>query len=293
MGYCFWCGAWEDLTRAICPRCYDSWTRDYRKRNPAVKIWDCFLFRDELDLLECRLVQMDEWPVWRHVLVEARVDHQGHPKPLVYAENKERFAPWADRIVHVVADELPGMAEASPMDREAAQRDSTIHGLGGASAGDWLILADVDEIPNEHALAAVQDGQRGVLEMTCCIFAVDWLWGQPLRTSTVLPARGLGRLSAERRDGWNAGPVIPEAGHHLTWLGGRDGIAAKTTAHCHVECNGDLEAGYDDDRFYHDGVNPFARFGWPSGSLIPVDIDSTWPRWVREHRCPPGWFRPR
>lgn len=258
-----------------------------------MKIWDTFLFRDELDMLECRLVQMDDWPVWRHVLVEARVDHQGHPKPLVYSENKERFAPWADRIVHVVADKLPEMGGASPLDREAAQRDATIRGLDGASQDDWLILADVDEIPNEVALAAVENRQRGVLEMTCCIFAVDWLWGSPLRTSVIREVRDVWPVSAARRDGWNAYRPVPVAGHHLTWLGGRDGIAAKTAAHCHIECNPELAAGYDDDRFYHDGVNPFARFGWPSGSLIPVDIDGTWPRWVRERRCPPGWFRPR
>ena len=293
MGYCFWCGTWTETVNAICLSCKNEWLQGYCKRNPPVTIWDCFLFRDELDMLECRLVQMDTWPDVRHVLVEAAVDHQGHPKRLVYAENRERFARWADRIVHVVADDLPGMTGASPLDREAAQRDSTVLGLDGATADDWLILADVDEIPNDAALTAVQDGRRGVLEMTCCIFAVDWLWGAPLRTSTVLPARGLGRLSAERRDGWNAGPVIPAAGHHLTWLGGRESIAAKTAAHCHTECNGDLEAGYDDDRFYHDGVNPFSRFGWHSGSLIPVDIDASWPRWVTEHRCPPGWFRPR
>lgn len=292
MGYCFWCGAWADLTHAICPRCYATWTRDYRKRNPVVNIWDCFLFRDELDVLECRLVQMEDWPVYRHVLVEARVDHQGHPKPLVYAENAERFARWSDRIVHVIADELPQMTGASPLDREAAQREATRAGLGGASADDWLILADVDEIPNETALHAAQARRTCVLEMTCCLFAVDWLWGLPLRTSVLCQA-GVGSLAAARRDGWSSNPVVSTAGYHLSWLGGRDSIAAKTAAHCHTECNPDLDAGYEDDRFYHDGVNPFARFGWHSGSLIPVDVDERWPRWVREGRCPPGWFRPR
>jgi beta-1,4-mannosyl-glycoprotein beta-1,4-N-acetylglucosaminyltransferase len=258
----------------------------------GVKIWDTFLFRDELDVLECRLVQMEDWPIYRHVLVEARVDHQGHPKPLVYAANKERFAPWKDRIVHVVADSLPGMAGAAPMDREAAQRDAIRAGLDGASADDWLILADVDEIPNYAAMRAVGEHRTGVLEMACCMFAVDWLWGAPLRTSTLCPAGITGPLSSVRRDTWSRGPVIPDAGHHLTWLGGRDSIAAKMDAHCHVECNPDLAAGYEDDRFYHDGANPFGRFGY-QGGMIPVDVDDTWPRWVHERRCPAGWFRPR
>jgi hypothetical protein len=258
-----------------------------------VKIWDCFMVRDELDLLECRLVQMENWPVWRHVLVEAQVDHQGHRKPLVYAENQDRFAPWKDRIVHVVADQLPLMHGADPMSREAAQRDATAAALSGAEPGDMLLLADVDEIPNGVALDALRRRQRGVLEMTCCIFAVDWLWGLPLRTSALCTAGSVSSVSQARRSIWSEGPAIPEAGHHLTWLGGRDGIAAKTAAHCHVECNPELCDGYDDDRFYSDGVNPFSRFGWASASLIPVDIDKRWPRWVYERRCPENWFRPR
>ena len=257
-----------------------------------MRVYDTFLFRNELDMLECRLTQMDDWPViWRHVLVESPVDHQGHPKPLVFAENRERFAPWKDRIVHVVADQLVTMTGASPLDREGAQRDAIGRALGHASPDDWLILADVDEIPNGNALAAIQEHRTGVLEMTCCIFAVDWLWGLPLRTSPIRPVGGVRSLCAARRDGWN-GPVIPAAGHHLTWLGGQDGIAAKMAAHCHVECNAELADGNTYDVFYGEGHNPFGRFGY-GGKLLPVDVDETWPRWVWERRCPPGWFRPR
>ncbi len=254
-----------------------------------MRIWDTFLFRDELDLLECRLVQMENWPVWRHVLVEAPVDHQGHQKPLVYWENRERFAPWKDRIVHVVAD-LP--EHADPMDREAAQRDAIRGGLTDTAPDDWLILADVDEIPNEKGMAAALDRRECVLEMTCCMFAVDWLWGLPLRTSVLCPMGGARSLSVARRDGWSFNPVIPAAGHHLTWLGGQQGIAEKMDAHCHVECNTDLAMGNAVDGFYGQGRNPFSRFGY-SGMMIPVDVDETWPRWVFERRCPPGWFRPR
>jgi beta-1,4-mannosyl-glycoprotein beta-1,4-N-acetylglucosaminyltransferase len=257
-----------------------------------MKIWDSFLFRDELDILECRLVQMEDWPVWRHVLVEARVDHQGHPKRLVYAENKERFAPWEDRIVHVVADELPAMTAAGPMEREAAQREAIRGGLDGASADDMLIVADVDEIPNDVALDVVKQGRTGVLEMTCCMFAVDWLWGLPLRTSPLTRVGDVQSFRAARRDGWNSGVVHPGAGHHLTWLGGTQGIAEKMNAHCHTECNADIAEGNADGSLYAEGANPFGRFGY-HGNLLPVDVDETWPRWVRERRCPAGWFRPR
>lgn len=257
-----------------------------------MKIYDSFLFRDELDILECRLVQMEDWPVWRHIIVEARVDHQGHPKPLVYADNKERFAPWKDRIVHVVAEDLPYMHEVGPMEREAAQREAIRYGLKDAAGDDMLILADVDEIPNDAALEIVKQGRTGVLEMTCCMFAVDWLWGLPLRTSPLARVGEVQSFRAARRDGWASGVVYPGAGHHLTWLGGTEGIAAKMESHCHVECNDEIAAGNADGSLYRQGNNPFGRFGY-HGMLLPVDVDDTWPRWVYERRCPDNWFRPR
>lgn len=257
-----------------------------------MKIWDTVLFRDELDMLECRLVQMENWPVYRHVLVEAMVDHQGHPKPLVYMENQERFAPWKDRIRYVVVDEMREMADAGPMEREAAQREAIRRGLDGSQPDDWLILADVDEIPNLKAVDAALDRRTCVLEMKCCIFAVDWLWGAPLRTSVLCSVGSVGSFASARRDGWSSNPAVSNAGHHLTWLGGQDGIAAKIESHCHTECNEELEDGNTHDVFYREGHNPFSRFGY-GGRMIPVDVDETWPRWVRERRCPPGWFRPR
>ena len=80
--------------------------------------FDCFMFRDELDMLEMRLHELDG-QVDRHVIVESPFTHRGIAKPLVFDANKERFRPWLDRITYLVAD--PDMA--MPWAREHAQRD--------------------------------------------------------------------------------------------------------------------------------------------------------------------------
>lgn len=265
-----------------------------------MKIFDIFPFRDELDLLECRLIQFENFPVYKHVLVEAAVDYRGNPKPLAFAENRERFAPWADQIIHVVADGLPGMTGADPMDREAAQRDAIGTGLADADPDDWLILADVDEIPNEAGIARVAGREQGILSMLTCVFAVDWVWG-PVGASVISPAGSVTSLSRTRRDGWGW-QQFPDCGHHLSWLGGQAGIAAKTAAHCHAECDDDILAANAVNSLYRQGVNPFGRirsgFSGPA-RLTPVDVDETWPRYVhnrvlgKEPCCPANWFRPR
>ena len=69
-------------------------------------IYDCFTFFNELDVLEIRLHVLAE-VVDRFVLVEARQTFQRGAKPLYYAENLDRFGPFADRIEHIVVDEFP------------------------------------------------------------------------------------------------------------------------------------------------------------------------------------------
>ena len=45
----------------------------------AARLWDCFMLRDALDMLQMRLEELDD-AAWRFVLVEAPVNHQGRPK---------------------------------------------------------------------------------------------------------------------------------------------------------------------------------------------------------------------
>ena len=55
---------------------------------------DAFPFNDELDMLELRLGTLDA-VVDYFVLVESPRTFSGMPKPLYYAENKDRFAKWS------------------------------------------------------------------------------------------------------------------------------------------------------------------------------------------------------
>ena len=72
--------------------------------------FDCFMFRDELDMLEMRLHGLDGkvCDAW-HVIVESPRTHRGIAKPLVFQENLDRFKPWLDRILHVIAEPEPGL----------------------------------------------------------------------------------------------------------------------------------------------------------------------------------------
>ena len=75
---------------------------DYTKNNYS-KVYDCFTFFNEFELLEIRLNLLNE-VVDKFVLVEATKTYQGKEKPLFYNENKDKFAKFQDKIIHIIVD---------------------------------------------------------------------------------------------------------------------------------------------------------------------------------------------
>lgn len=121
------------------------------------RIFDCFPFFMELDLLDLRLREMSPL-VHRFVLAESTWDFAGNPKPLYFAENRDRFAEFADRITHIVVENKPADPEAR-WALQRFQRDQLVRGLGEARPDDIVMISDVDEIPRR---ASVETMVRGL-----------------------------------------------------------------------------------------------------------------------------------
>ena len=122
------------------------------------RIYDCFTFYNELDLLEIRLNELD--PIVDHfVLCEAPVTFKGKPKPLLFKENRERFERFLPKIAHIVVDDMPTGPDKKSVywQRQTFQRNAIRRGLGDADADDFIILSDLDEIPRA---TAVESGSR-------------------------------------------------------------------------------------------------------------------------------------
>ena len=69
-------------------------------------VYDCFQFFNELDILKIRLNVLSP-VVDRFVISEATETFSVLKKPLYYEENKEMFAEFADKIIHVVVEDTP------------------------------------------------------------------------------------------------------------------------------------------------------------------------------------------
>lgn len=114
------------------------------------RVFDCFTFFNELDILDIRLAELDPL-VDFFVLVEATRTFTGKPKPLYYADNRQRYERYVDKIIHVVVDDLPLDAPTHWI-REAHQRNAIMRGLTQARPDDRIIISDCDEIPKSNLL---------------------------------------------------------------------------------------------------------------------------------------------
>ena len=108
-----------------------------------MKIYDCFTFYNELDLLDLHLEELYDH-VDYFVIVESTKTFQNNDKSLFLKLNWNRYIKYHDKIIHVVVDDSPGSANA--WDNETFQRNAIMRGLTNAADEDIIIIGDVDEI---------------------------------------------------------------------------------------------------------------------------------------------------
>lgn len=115
------------------------------------KVFDCFTFFNELEILDLRLAEMSE-VVDYFVLVESSLTFTGLPKPLYFLENQNRYAAFKDKIIHIVVDDFP--ETHSFWAREHYQREAIRRGLEKCQSDDLVIISDVDEILRPRCVKA-------------------------------------------------------------------------------------------------------------------------------------------
>tara|TARA_B110000305_G_C19247765_1_gene543185 strand:+ start:43 stop:915 length:873 start_codon:yes stop_codon:yes gene_type:complete len=119
------------------------------------------MYFDEDTVLDVRLNYLNEY-VDKFVIIEAEYNHKGEKKEPKF--NIKKFEEFKDKIIYLlISQEVPGMYKIDELDsndkkigknimnalkRENFQRNSILDGLTEASDEDWIIISDLDEIPN-------------------------------------------------------------------------------------------------------------------------------------------------
>lgn len=195
-------------------------------------IYDCFSFFDELMLLEVRLKELSP-VVDKFVLVEATHTHAGKQKRLYYNEAKDNeiFAPFKDKIVHIVYEMSP---KSDRFVNDGDQRNAIINGLSDAKPNDIIIVSDLDEIVDHQAIPIIKQissPTRLIMKLFYYYFNCradgDWFYPVFCRFKDYHTADTL-RLG-------NHKGIIINAGWHFSYLVPPDEIPGKLEAFAHAE----------------------------------------------------------
>ena len=298
-------------------RGYDAWLA-YHTALPSLprapvppggrRVYDCFQFHNELELLEVRLAEL-YGVVDRFVLVEAPYTHAGEPKPLHYADNRARFAAYADKIVHVVVADDPG---GFAWQREAHQREAIVRGLEDCGPSDLIIVGDADEIlraPVVERLRHETDGGAGLFapHLDIFLYFLDLKSPEPWVSVAAAPwtlIRRIGPNRARYLAKQGIGRVMPDAGWHFTWMGGIERFRTKLESFAHREMiagidrsRGEAEENLERlRRFYATGQLEAGPVPGMWTGLVPVPIDAGYPAVIRDRLAQfrrMGWLMPQ
>ena len=278
------------------------------------KIYDCFLFFNELDLLELRLNILDPY-VDYFVLAEASVTHSGLDKPYYFEENKERFSKFLHKIIHVKSDDiptdfnnLPPISDVNSPDGKAVsqihnfintqtnrfnktsephfgrdffQKESIRRGLTNCNDEDIVLASDLDEIPNPKILKVIDSvlsqGKFFTFNQTTYYYYLNLLKERNWGGTR------LGRYGDLKDYSYNElrgqrNSMLPNGGWHFSFQGGTEQVKTKIKSYSHQEMNRpDVFESLDEN--IKNNIDPFNR-----GSLELVEIDDTYPKYLLDNK---------
>ena len=126
-----------------------------------MKIFDCFMYFDEDIVLDVRLNYLDKY-VDKFIIIESKYNHKGEKRTPLF--NIDKFKKFENKIKYILTNEIPPGIENIKADdnkseiyrksifnawkRENLQRNQISEGLSDAQEEDWVIISDLDEIPN-------------------------------------------------------------------------------------------------------------------------------------------------
>ena len=237
------------------------------------KVYDCFLFYNELDILDIRLNLLKD-VVDKFVILESTVTFSGKQKSLVFEENKHMFEAFSDKIIHVVINDTPDDFTNLPFlsnpktkseivqnnvlkhvnessgwarhekqwGREIYQRESLVKGLMDCQDNDVILISDVDEIPNPVSLTKLLTlvDKSDVIDFKQNMFYyhIDLLkekgWSGPkLASYKTISSSSLNALRANKL----TTKTLNVGGWHISFMGGVQRIQTKIEAYAHQEFN--------------------------------------------------------
>ena len=214
------------------------------------KIYDCFTFYNEFELLEIRFKELYN-KVDHFVIVESNQTFTNRKKPWNFDITK--YPDYADKIIHIQVEDMPNTGNA--WDNETHQRDCILRGTLGADDNDIIIISDADEIPRAEVVARMRNSEQLIFALRMPLFNFKFnymrktpgeytVWPMAARKSVfdnITP-----NVLRSMRFNFNDSPynfvndgceVVEHAGWHFSYLGNKEYLIDKAQSFSHTEVN--------------------------------------------------------
>lgn len=213
------------------------------------KIIDCFLFYNELDLLNYRLHLLYLF-IDHFIIVESNYTHAGNRKKLYYDENKFLFEKFRDKIIHIVID-LPyifpniNYHNNEQWLNENFQRNSIHLGIMKLELGlsDLIIISDLDEIVDPKILVKFRNNEikieQGGFTLLQDMYYYNLMSKQEnlWKLSKIITFEKYLTSTPQDIRINEFFPYLDKGGWHLSYFGNREFIKNKIKEFAHQEFN--------------------------------------------------------
>jgi beta-1,4-mannosyl-glycoprotein beta-1,4-N-acetylglucosaminyltransferase len=220
-----------------------------------MKIVDCFIFYNELDMLNYRLSILD--PVVDYfVLVESTHTHTGVEKTCTYHDFKDLFKKFHHKIIHIIVEDFPhkfpnvDIGKRQQWTNENFQRNCI--GLGikklDLEDTDVLFVSDLDEIPDPKLIDSIRQSSINItiqaLEQDFYYYNLNSKMTEKWNLAKVLTYKqykdlGISFQKIRMYNRTNRCEVLKNAGWHLSYFGDKYFIRNKIQNFTHQEYNKD------------------------------------------------------
>ena len=225
------------------------------------KIYDCFMFNNEIDLLNIRLNILNEY-VDYFVIIESTETHSGLKKKLCF--DLEKFPEFKNKIIYGVIKKFP--LNLNAWEKENYQRNFISKFLKEADDDDFILISDLDEIPNLNNINLKSFKKKIIVfEQRLFFYKLDigeltpsWHGSKCIKKKYLKNPQWLRNLKTYKKYKFyrfdkiffsqnyeHDFVIIKNAGWHFTWLGDINFIKSKLNSFAHTELN-TLKVNNDD-----------------------------------------------
>lgn len=130
-----------------------------------VRIYDCFPFFNEIDILHIRMKLLDPY-VDYFVIVELNQSHRGVKKPYYFEQHRGEFSEYQDKIIYIQPEDIPSYKGDGDWTIENYQRNCILRGLKDCGPEDVIGISDCDEIPDPEIYRKLRSSRKSLQHST-------------------------------------------------------------------------------------------------------------------------------